>query len=31
MEVVSVVTGGLKVPPLWRFEYVSSSAFGFSS
>jgi len=25
------VTGGLKVPPRWRFENVFSSAFGFSS
>ena len=30
-EVVPTVTGGLKVPPQWRFENGFSSAFGFSS
>jgi hypothetical protein len=31
MAVNLLVTGGLKVPPRWRFENVFSSAFGFSS
>jgi hypothetical protein len=30
-ETLVAVTGGLKVPPRWRFENVFSSAFGFSS